>query len=92
MHFKPNVLLAIFRIPRNLFINLKKDKLPDWAKAPQWARYVAQDCTGTWRWHFRKPKLVNGVWVSASMSKYDHAGYSKIFEKSFENSLQEKPK
>jgi len=92
MLFKPKILLGFFRFQRNLFINLKKQRLPDWSKAPGWAKYVAQDSTGTWRWHFKKPKLVDGFWVSQAISKYDHAGFSKIVEKSFEKSLQEKPK
>lgn len=92
MIFKPSLLFAFFGLQRNLFINLKKEKLPDWSKAPEWARFVAQDQNGTWRWHFKKPKLVDGFWVSVFISKYDHAGYSKIIEKSFEKSLQEKPK
>lgn len=92
MIFKPSVLFAFFRLQRNLIINLKRERLPNWAKAPDWARYVAQDKTGTWRWHFNKPKLVDGFWTSKNISSYDHAGYSKIVEKSFEKSLQERPK
>lgn len=92
MYKKPQVLLAFFRAQRNLFINLKKERLPDWNKAPEWARYVAQDQNGTWRWHYKKPKLENGFWVSQAISKFDHAGFSKISEKSFEKSLQAKPK
>lgn len=92
MYFRPKVLLAFFRIPRNIFINLKKEQLPDWSKAPKWAKFVAQDSNGTWRWHYHKPKLVDGYWISVLPTTFNHAGFSKISEKSFEKSLQAKPK
>jgi hypothetical protein len=92
MVFKPQVLFAFFRFQRNIFINLKKERLPDWTKAPEWAKYVAQDQNGTWRWHFQKPKLTNGYWTSNLPTSYNHAGFSKINGNSFEKSLQSKPK
>lgn len=92
MFFKPKVLFAFFRFQKNLILNLKKERLPDWSKAPEWAKYVAQDQNGTWRWHFQKPKLTNGYWTSALPTKFNHAGFSKINGNSFEKSLQAKPK
>lgn len=39
---------------------------PNWDMAPPWAEYAAQEMSGTWFWHSRKPRFISilGEWKS----------------------------
>jgi hypothetical protein len=40
------------------------DMKPDWATAPDWAQWVAQDDDGSWWWFQTEPENVDGLWVA----------------------------
>ena len=37
-------------------------KKPDWSKAPEEAKYLAQDHNGMWCWYKRPPTMLNWGW------------------------------
>lgn len=39
---------------------------PNWQTAPDFARYAAQEQSGTWYWHEAKPRFqeLTGEWIS----------------------------
>lgn len=42
---------------------------PNWKKAPEWAKWLAQDHDGSWYWYADKPTPAtsgSGVWVRAT--------------------------
>lgn len=46
---------------------------PNWAKAPSWANWAAQELSGTVYFHEQKPKWqpLTGEWVSKGRSQID---------------------
>lgn len=91
----PNILkvfLPFFRFFKNLFVKPIKIKVPNWGEAPKWAKYLAQDGDGIWRWHDRKPKLDSGKWYSTVSDTINFAGYTKLLGDEYKNSLMSKPK
>jgi len=59
----------------------------DWAKAPNWAKFVAMDESNIWYWYENLPKLNDwGEWCGGGRCKrvkYDDVDY--------ENSLERRP-
>jgi hypothetical protein len=68
--------MPIFRALKNIILGYRGAYYPQKDKAPYWAKYVAQDVTGEWRWHKDMPVLKEGYWRSLSPT-FDRAGYSK---------------
>lgn len=60
------------------------NKKPDWKDAPNGYNYLAQDRSGVWYWHKKKPIHGTTAWIS---DKYERA--SDIPD--WENSLEERP-
>lgn len=60
------------------------NKKPDWKDAPDGYNYLAQDMSGVWYWHKKKPSRGMTAWTSV---KYERA--SDIPD--WENSLEERP-
>lgn len=46
---------------------------PDWAEAPDWARYLAQDSSGHWYWFSSEPHVGLANWLSVT----DKYGFSQ---------------
>lgn len=69
-------LLPVFRSIFTLIKGEMEEEIPVRSKAPDWARVVAQDHTGEWRWHRTTPLLTNGYWISSS-PEFDRAGFTK---------------
>lgn len=88
------ILLPIFRPMKNILIPEIKESLPDWSQSPDWATYVAQDITGEWRWHNRKPKLdENGFWIgSTAPESITRAGFTFTIGDEYKTSLTKRPK
>ena len=88
LFLKPKWFLLFFRFSKKIFMPQIRESYPDWTKSPKGANYLAQDDDGIWRWHNRKPKLINGKWVSNEFAAMNMAGYTKASD--FTNSLQKK--
>ena len=86
------ILLPFFRFTKNLFVKPIKIKIPNWGVAPKWAKYLAQDGDGIWRWHDKKPKLEDGKWYSTVSNTINQAGYTKLLGEEYKNSLESRPK
>ena len=92
--FFPTVLVPYYRLLGRLIIKPKKVEEASWEKAPLWAKYLAQDKDGIWRWHDRKPTLDadGGKWHSTSLESMNYAGYTKPVGEDYKKSLVAKPK
>lgn len=73
---------------------------PDWANAPSWARYLAQDQYGAWGWYEKKPviDLDYGLWdiddVSHKWVRPDDIDFEADFEENdgFAETLESRPR
>lgn len=92
--FVPTVLLPFFRFFSKMIIKPKKEEVPDWTKAPDWAKYLAQNIDGIWKWHNKKPVLDanDGKWYSTSLESLNYAGYTPPKGEEYKKSVQAKPK
>lgn len=63
---------------------------PDWKDAPKWARWLAQNMSGTWYWYEEKPEWVDGYW-NAEEGELCRPAYP-LYIDGTENSLEERPK
>lgn len=64
---------------------------PDWAGAPEWAKYLAQDKNGDWYWYENAPdsEYLQDSWVvGPDEGRFQEA--MTAFE-SWKNSLEERP-
>jgi len=43
---------------------------PDWANSPRWARWVAMDGDGFWRWHEAEPIPGRFSWTHKAIDDY----------------------
>jgi len=92
--FVPTVLLPFFRVLGKIIIKPKKEEKPVWDKAPDWAKYLAQNIDGIWRWHDKKPVLDSndGKWYSRSLDSINYAGYTKPNGDDYKTSVIIRPK
>jgi len=42
----------------------ERQKKPSWKDAPDWAQWLAQDCSGQWRFHTAKPQLIPSSFIA----------------------------
>ena len=58
---------------------------PDWDDAPEWAKYLAQDECGTWRWYMFQPwpevNVQPGFWESRRQSTPACKGKPNVYWK-----------
>ncbi len=57
---------------------------PNWDDAPEYARFVAMQADGTWRWYAAKPSMLPGFWESSF-------AICPVWFGEWANSLQERP-
>lgn len=77
--FMMTPLLKLSRALKPIIMKPVEESLPDWNSAPDWAAYVAQEPTGEWRWHNKKPKRTSeGGWISTAPVAASRAGYTKV--------------
>jgi len=66
---------------------------PDWSEAPEWAKYLAQDEAGYWRWYMFPPwaevNISPGFWESRRHSVKAGKGERNAFWK---DTLEMRPK
>ena len=62
---------------------------PDWKDAPEWARFLARDCDGTWTFFMLKPELND--WEGCWRADIDNRLKLASMEKLWYETLEEKP-
>jgi hypothetical protein len=45
---------------------------PEWKDAPEWAKFLAMDSSGTWLWYSREPSDGEEAWYG--FGRYEIAG------------------
>jgi hypothetical protein len=63
---------------------------PDWGSAPKWAKYVACDRDGVWRWHRLKPRLCWRSWSSGGDQSEPTGVISRNFD-GWNASMEKRP-
>jgi hypothetical protein len=66
---------------------------PDWKDAPEWAKFLAQDCDGRWHWFEAKPEWDDGPgeWVYADDTPDTSRFQQAAAEVSHEYTLEPRP-
>ena len=74
--------------------NTEKTITPDWATAPEWAKYYAKDLDGRECWFESMPyaDLLSGLWLNSGVTRYLNFEYYINPEKciDWQNSLQKR--
>lgn len=67
---------------------------PDWKDAPEWAQWVACDCTGQWWWFSVKPIALNWIWDIEDLNGLvdcPDVGYPVQRNKNWRETLERRP-
>jgi hypothetical protein len=61
----------------------------DWAAAPEWANYAAQDADGEWYWYEKEPFRTGNLW-----GYQDNTRYCPVVprNKNWQTTLQKRPR
>ena len=51
---------------------------PSWDNAPDWARFLALNRSGNWRWHEYEPSRDEDVWKTPGRHKFAGFGFSDV--------------
>lgn len=62
---------------------------PNWAKAPKWANYAAQDANGEWYWYQRMPVTEDREWYDDSIDGRVERAYPEY--EGWKSSLEHRP-
>lgn len=60
---------------------------PYWSKAPDWARYMAQDESGDWFWYEKEPRAGSESW-SHEGGRYE---FARAAGEAWRGTLEERP-